>query len=46
MLPISVRGTTEVGLPHGRKIVIDKGANGVGGVNAEVRERSYKEFKA
>ena len=38
ILPVSVRGTTEVGLPGGRRVVVDKGENGVSDVKADIRD--------
>lgn len=35
--PVSVRGNTEVGLPSGKKAVVTKGGEGLGGVKSEVK---------
>ncbi|KUJ20882.1 uncharacterized protein LY89DRAFT_638534 [Mollisia scopiformis] len=37
MMPVSVRGTTEVGLPNGKKFVVDKG-EGKGDFKGEMRD--------
>jgi len=33
-----VKGTTEVGLPNGKKVVVDKSADGYGDLKGEVRD--------
>ncbi|KIN05900.1 hypothetical protein OIDMADRAFT_112846 [Oidiodendron maius Zn] len=38
ILPVNVRGNTEVLLPNGRKAVFTKSTDGIGGVKGEVRD--------
>lgn len=37
VLPVSVKGKAEVGIPNGKTIVVDKTGGGYGDVNAEVK---------
>jgi len=38
IVPVRVKGTTEVGLPNGKKVVVDKSADGYGDLKGEVRD--------
>jgi len=38
IVPINVRGKAEVGLPNGKKAVINKSGEGYGDVKREVRD--------
>ncbi|TAQ87994.1 hypothetical protein B7494_g3676 [Chlorociboria aeruginascens] len=38
VLPVGVRGTAEVGMPNGKKVVVKKGQEGADGIKGEVVE--------
>jgi len=38
IVPVRVKGTTELGLPNGKKVVVDKSGDGYGDFKGEVRD--------